>query len=59
MWRYSHDVKVQRLWIARLIVSQMTADKLSSKHGLNQQEIEDAVVCVKGLVYALGSAYPR
>jgi hypothetical protein len=49
---YSHDVAEQpKLWIARLIVSPRTAEKLSSKHNLDQQEVVDAVVCVKNLAY--------
>lgn len=37
------------LWVARLIVSQATRAKLSSKHNLDADEVLDAVVCVAGL----------
>jgi hypothetical protein len=40
------------LWVARLIVSQKTAEKLAGRHGLNWQEVRDAVVCVSGLQYS-------
>ena len=39
------------LWVARLIVSQATRAKLSSKHNLNADEVLDAIVCVEGLDY--------
>jgi hypothetical protein len=39
------------LWVARLIVSQKTAEKLASRHGLDWHEVHDAVVCVAGLQY--------
>jgi hypothetical protein len=32
------------LWVARLIVSQATRAKLSSKHNLNVDEVLDAIV---------------
>lgn len=39
------------LWVARLIISQATRTKLSSKHHLNADDVLDAVVCVEGLPY--------
>ena len=42
----------ERLWVARLIVSQATGTKLSSLHNLNEDEVRDAIVCVAGLSYA-------
>jgi hypothetical protein len=39
------------LWVARLIVSQATRAKLSSKHNLDPDEVRDAIVCVAGLSY--------
>lgn len=39
------------LWVARLIVSQATRAKLSSKHNLDADEVRDAIVCVAGLDY--------
>ena len=43
---------VPPLWVARLIVSQATAEKLTARHGLDWQEVHDAFVCVSGLRYA-------
>src|ERR1022692_4858228 len=37
------------LWVARLIVSQATRAKLSSKHNLDAEDVLDAIVCVAGL----------
>jgi hypothetical protein len=34
------------------MVSQATAEKLAGRHGLDWQEVRDAVVCVAGLQYA-------
>jgi hypothetical protein len=45
---YSHAVSAP-LWVARLIVSARTAEKLTSRHGLDWQEVHDAVVGVHGL----------
>ena len=39
------------LWVARLIVSQATRAKLSSKHNLDADDVLDAIVCVAGLRY--------
>lgn len=41
----------ERLWVARLIISQATRAKLASKHNLDADEVFDAVVCVAGLRY--------
>jgi hypothetical protein len=35
-----------------MIVSQKTAQKLTARHGLDWQEVHDAIVCVRGLRYA-------
>lgn len=40
------------LWVAKLIISEATAGKLSAKHGLDPREVRDAVVGVAGLRYA-------
>lgn len=37
------------VWIAELCVSQRTEQKLIHKHRLTVEEVEDAVVCVRGL----------
>jgi hypothetical protein len=47
---YSRAV-VSPLWVARLEVSQKTAEKLATRHGLNWQEVHDAIVCVRDLRY--------
>jgi hypothetical protein len=41
----------ESLWVARLIVSQATRAKLSSRHHLDSDEVRDAIVCVAGLPY--------
>lgn len=41
----------ERLWVARVVISQATSAKLSSKHSLDADEIRDAIVCVEGLSY--------
>lgn len=40
---------VSSLWVARLLVSDATAQKLSAKHGLDWQEVHDAIVCIREL----------
>ncbi len=42
----------QTIWVARLQISCRTADKISNRHGLQDDEIRDAVVCVQGLPFA-------
>lgn len=39
------------LWVAKLIISEATAGKLSAKHGLDPRAVRDAVVGVAGLRY--------
>jgi hypothetical protein len=39
------------LWVARLIVSDATARKLSAKHGLDWRKVRDAIVCTRRLRY--------
>jgi hypothetical protein len=39
------------LWVAQLIVSESTAQKLAAKHGLDWRDVHDAIVCVRGLRY--------
>jgi hypothetical protein len=41
----------EALWVARLIISDATRTKLSSRHRLNADEVRDAIVCVSGLAY--------
>jgi hypothetical protein len=40
---------MDRIWVARLGISPATAAKLSSKHGLDAEEVRKAVECVPGL----------
>lgn len=40
------------IWIAELRVSPRTREKLSSKHGLSVEEVEEAVLCKSGLPYS-------
>lgn len=40
---------VEAPWVARLYVSDRTAEKLTRKHRLTVQEVEAAVLCVAGL----------
>lgn len=47
---YSRAV-VLPLWVARLEVSQRTAEKLAARHGLDEEEVRDAIVCVRDLLY--------
>lgn len=39
------------IWIASLLVSAATAEKLSARHGLSADEVRDALTCVAGLQY--------
>jgi hypothetical protein len=39
------------LWVAKLIISEATAGKLSAKHGLDSRAVHEAVVGVAGLRY--------
>ncbi|MGI8535625.1 MAG: hypothetical protein ACR2K2_03835 [Mycobacteriales bacterium] len=36
-------------WIARLLISARTVEKISSKHGLGPNDVTDAVTCQVGL----------
>lgn len=53
-WRlltaYSRDVTAP-LWVAKLIISQKKGAKLAGRHGVDWQEVRDAIVCVTGLLY--------
>jgi hypothetical protein len=42
---------VRDLWVARLYISERTAEKISQLHGISHQEVRDAVECVSGLMY--------
>ena len=41
----------ERIWVARLGISRETANKISRDHGLQADEVRDAVVCVRGLTF--------
>jgi hypothetical protein len=42
---------VEPLWVAHLIVSDATAQKLAARHDLDWRDVRDAIVCVRGLRY--------
>lgn len=41
----------RRLWVAQLLVSAKTRDKIGSLHQLTEDEVRRAVECVAGLDY--------
>jgi hypothetical protein len=41
----------RRLWVARLIISDATKEKLSALHGLDRHDVSEALVGVRGLSY--------
>jgi hypothetical protein len=43
---------IASLWVAELVVSDATAQKLAGKHQLDWMDVCDAIVCVRGLRYA-------
>ena len=42
----------ERLWVARLHISERTAQKITSVHHITPQEVRDAVELQAGLIYA-------
>jgi len=42
---------VATIWVADLKISPATAEKISSVHGLNADEVRDAVECIAGLPF--------
>ncbi|HWH28926.1 MAG TPA: hypothetical protein VNU26_08200 [Mycobacteriales bacterium] len=40
------------LWVARLLVSDRTRQKISGRHGITEQEVRDAVELRPGVPYA-------
>ena len=42
---------IASLWVAELVVSDATAQKLAGKHQLDLRDVRDAIVCVRGLRY--------
>ena len=38
-----------RLWVAELSISRRTAQKIAQVHGITEEELRDAVECVRGL----------
>lgn len=41
------------IWVAELRVSDQTAEKIASKHGLEVGAVRQAIVCVEGLPYVI------
>lgn len=37
------------LWVAELSISRRTAQKIAQVHGITEEELRDAVECVRGL----------
>ena len=51
-----HDVvgqtppeEMERIWIAELLISDRTSDKIRQRHQLDPREVKDAIVCVSPL----------
>jgi hypothetical protein len=42
---------VETIWVADLRISAATAEKISTKHGLSEQDVRDAVVGVRWLSF--------
>jgi hypothetical protein len=40
---------VTRIWVAELRISRRTAQKIAQVHGITEDELRDAVECVRGL----------
>jgi hypothetical protein len=41
----------ETIWVARLRISDATAHKISTQHGLQADEVRGAVECVRGLSF--------
>jgi hypothetical protein len=39
------------LWVARVLISPRTAQKVAQRHGIDVDALRDAIVCVEGLPY--------
>jgi hypothetical protein len=39
------------LWVARLVISARTAQKITQRHSITPHEVREAVECRSGLVY--------
>jgi hypothetical protein len=46
------DADVPVLWIAHLLISDRTAEKIINVHGIHPDDVRDAVVCVPGLRFS-------
>jgi hypothetical protein len=42
---------VTRIWVARLTISERTAEKIIRRHRITPDEVIEAVVCVEGLAF--------
>lgn len=42
---------MESVWVADLKISPATAEKISQKHGVHEDEVRQAIVCVQGLPY--------
>jgi hypothetical protein len=43
--------RAQKLWVAKLHISDSTAEKIVSKHHIQPHDVRDAVECQVGLAY--------
>ena len=46
----TEHLPVAAVWIAVLMITERTAQKIIQRHGIAEHEVRDAVVCVSGLV---------
>ncbi len=46
-------VAAPRIWVAQLLISTRTARKITERHQITPQEVQDSVVCVPGLKFSL------
>jgi len=46
------DAAVPALWVARLLISERTEQKIINSHGIHPEDVRAAVVCVSGLSYS-------
>jgi hypothetical protein len=44
-------VQPESLWVAELLISDWTAHKIRTQHGLDPDDVRHAVLCTRGLVF--------
>jgi hypothetical protein len=50
---------VPGIWVARLIISERTEKKIINVHGIYPEEVQAAVVCVRGLRFSWDHHHER